>query len=118
MATLKTNWMIASITSIILLFGAFLLINAAENKKDEAITVQTPLRWFQITGSHSPGSPIPQSDAVYLGTSVNPPEDMNECDGETNQCISGFNPSQTNPSGGSFVLDGTQAPVTTSALKD
>jgi len=70
---------------------------------------QTTYRWFKITGTHAAGAIVPQSDANYLQTSATPPPDKS-CKGTTNQCISGFDASQTTASGSGYVLNGSQMP--------
>lgn len=72
---------------------------------------QTSYRWFKINNTHAANSPVPSADAVFLNTGPAPeiPEDM-ECEGATNQCISGFDSSQTTASGSGYALVGSQAP--------
>lgn len=85
-----------------------------EEVKPEA--KQTSYRWFKINNTHVAGSAVPSSDAVYLNTGAEP--DLNEadkCSGSENQCISGFNPSQTTASGSGYVLNGNSQMPNSSA---
>ncbi|MGY0039314.1 hypothetical protein [Pedobacter sp. NJ-S-72] len=111
--TKKITGAIVAIAFVLTTIITFAFKSEVKSEADRA-----SLRWFKISGAHAPSTSVPTSDAVYIQTSVNPPNNPEDCDGDTNQCVSGFNTSQTAPSGSSFVLNGSQTPVTTSAEKD
>ncbi len=109
-----TRKITGAIAAIALVFMVTILTFAFTKKEAN----RASLRWFKISGVHAPATSVPTADAVYIQTSVNPPSGPDDCDGSTNQCVSGFNTSQTAASGSSYVLNGSQTPTITSAEKD
>lgn len=46
MTSIKTNWMIGSITAIVLLFGVYFMVNAVEKVENVESAAATQYEWF------------------------------------------------------------------------
>jgi len=79
-----------------------------------AFTVPTPtkakftnLKWYSVTpGVSIPvGNALPKADATYLGQFATAPTQSGCGTTQSNQCVSGFDPSQVDPSTNQLIDD-------------
>lgn|GEM_PF-1282762 len=109
---------IVLIATVVTVYGSSISGSGLKKHENTANAKQASLRWFQISGSHAPGTAVPPADATYLGEGTTPPP-ADECpDGTNNQCISGFNTNQTMVVNGNRMLNGSQTPATVSATRN
>ena len=105
----RIKFLLPLIAIIFIAAGVFAMKAKQSSVKEVKNAPPATYRWFKISGTYNPTDQVLPSDADYIQTSATPPED-GACDGTEKQCISGFDASQTTPSGSSYVLKPNQAP--------
>jgi hypothetical protein len=75
----------------------------------------TTYKWFKIAPGIAQNAQVPAADAMYLGTGTSAPSDP-DCDGSTNQCVSGFTTTQVNSS--NQLKDDHQVPAQQPELRN
>ena len=69
----------------------------------------TSYKWFLISNTHAAGAIVPKADASYLSEGTTAPTESGCGTTQPNQCVSGFDDSQVNPSTEQLIND-MQAP--------
>jgi hypothetical protein len=74
-------------------------------------------KWFVISGNINTTTPVPSSNAAYISGADGPnaPEEADDCEGSTRQCVSGFDPAKVTMSN---TLNGSQLSDVQAALRN
>ena len=100
------------IMAIIIAIGA----SAFTSPKHVKNSKRDGLEWFAIANNHLPGAAVPSADATFLNEG-DAPIGGPDCEGSTDQCVSGFNSTQVDQSTNKLIGN-TQTAANTDMRKN
>ncbi len=81
-------------------------------KTNKPLHKNTSYAWFKVSSGIAVGSATPKADAMYVDDSSTPPTESGCTANLSNQCISGFDDSQVNPTTHQLINDSQVAQTT------
>ncbi|MGY3212456.1 hypothetical protein [Mucilaginibacter sp. HD30] len=74
-------------------------------------------KWFVISGNIDTTTPVPSANAAYISGADGPnaPDEADDCEGVSKQCVSGFDPGKVTMSN---TLNGAQQSDVQAALRN